>query len=530
MSTAPALHISKLRNRFVSDGELDQAQVRQWQEAFAEQDSADVVGRVVSDEEWLLIRRLPLHVRWDTHTAATEVGHVWLQALQQAVQQAASAPDPLNVLRYRVWRHGLADLLYRSALGEVDRQWAWQRMGLVDREGLPASEALQQGALALLNEPDLIWPVLHHGLQAEDHTGAFTAMARCVPSSMWTRWLQAAPQSSGWMRALHASVVQASHVDDDQATSIAANERDNPAQPATAIDATNADAIEGHVHAQALLSWGHWHPQLAQQLGDVLTVWLAALVWRDTGSASAASRRLAAVRHAWQQAAQVAVMAPTRQSSRAPSAASPWAKDANKQAASSSQTASAHADAMQPSMHQAEQTASAPHTLPEAPALPDPDHTLLTAWAGALFFLRLLAAPDVLSTLHAQAGVRLDDPGDTTALVQAVAMALRVPIDDPVMSVMTAGQAWQEITPITQAAANRLVAQWAQWLDETLPDAPEPRLQWVCQRPGRLQIEPGWIELHLDMDQIDTRLRRVGLDVDPGWVPFIGAVVRICYD
>jgi hypothetical protein len=147
-----------------------------------------------------------------------------------------------------------------------------------------------------------------------------------------------------------------------------------------------------------------------------------------------------------------------------------------------------------------------------------------------LFFLRLLAAPDVLRTVHAQAGFHQEEPADTAALVQAVAMALHVPVDDPVMSVMTAAEPLKEIAPITQAAANRLVSQWAQWLDETLPDAPEPRVQWVCQRPGRLQIEPGWIELHLDMDQIDTRLRRAGLDLDPGWVPFIGAVVRICYD
>ena len=110
MSAAPALYIGKLRNRFVSDGELDPAQVRQWQEAFAEQDPADLVGRVVSDEEWLLIRHLPLHLRWRPDVAASEVGHVWLQALQQAVQQAASEQDPHNVLRYRVWRHGLTDL------------------------------------------------------------------------------------------------------------------------------------------------------------------------------------------------------------------------------------------------------------------------------------------------------------------------------------------------------------------------------------------------------------------------------------
>jgi hypothetical protein len=159
-----------------------------------------------------------------------------------------------------------------------------------------------------------------------------------------------------------------------------------------------------------------------------------------------------------------------------------------------------------------------------------------------LFFLRLLCQPDVMPTLRTQAGLRPDDTSLDAVLIQAIAMALHVPADDPVMSVMSTGRIASDkapdkapnnapdIPPRIQAAANRLVAQWAQWLDEALPDAPEPRLTWVCQRPGRLRIEPGWIALHLDMDQIDTRLRRVGLDLDPAWVPLIGAVVRICYD
>jgi hypothetical protein len=180
-------------------------------------------------------------------------------------------------------------------------------------------------------------------------------------------------------------------------------------------------------------------------------------------------------------------------------------------------------------LHQQTSQAS-PSGLPAAPTLTEPDASVRTEWAGALFWLRHLAEPAVLPTLRAQAGLDPHDALHTAQLMQAVALALRVPLDDTAMTVMTAGQPSQDVSPAMQAAANRLVAQWAQWLDEALPDAPEPRMVWVCQRPGRLKLEPGWIELHLDMDRIDTRLRRVGLDLDPGWVPFIGAVVRIRYD
>lgn len=163
--------------------------------------------------------------------------------------------------------------------------------------------------------------------------------------------------------------------------------------------------------------------------------------------------------------------------------------------------------------------------------MPDPDTHVRTAWAGALFWLRHLNAPGVMARLQDQASEGLDAPLGTSGLAQAVAMGLGVPLDDPVMQVFTAGQAAeQDVAPSAHAAARLLVAEWAAWLDETLPDAPAPRMAWVCQRAGRLKLEAGWIEVHLDLDGVDTRLRRIGLDLDPGWVPFIGAVVRVCYD
>ncbi|MFY9460548.1 MAG: hypothetical protein WAP57_12435, partial [Aquabacterium commune] len=71
---------------------------------------------------------------------------------------------------------------------------------------------------------------------------------------------------------------------------------------------------------------------------------------------------------------------------------------------------------------------------------------------------------------------------------------------------------------------------WAAWLDEAAPELAEPRLRTVCQRPGRLRFEPGWIELHLSLDQVDTCIRRMGLDLDAGYLPWLGCVLRIRYE
>jgi hypothetical protein len=42
--------------------------------------------------------------------------------------------------------------------------------------------------------------------------------------------------------------------------------------------------------------------------------------------------------------------------------------------------------------------------------------------------------------------------------------------------------------------------------------------------------DPGWIEVHLSLDDVSTPLRRARLDLDPGWVPWLGVVLRFVYD
>jgi hypothetical protein len=66
----------------------------------------------------------------------------------------------------------------------------------------------------------------------------------------------------------------------------------------------------------------------------------------------------------------------------------------------------------------------------------------------------------------------------------------------------------------------------------TLPDASEAARQLVLpvlRRPGVVRAEPGWIEVHLPLAGVDPVVRRAGLDLDPGWVPWLGAVVRYVY-
>jgi hypothetical protein len=54
-------------------------------------------------------------------------------------------------------------------------------------------------------------------------------------------------------------------------------------------------------------------------------------------------------------------------------------------------------------------------------------------------------------------------------------------------------------------------------------------LHALIRRPGRVHISRTHLGARFNLPQIDVRLRRLALDVDPGWVPWIGRVVQFSY-
>ena len=52
----------------------------------------------------------------------------------------------------------------------------------------------------------------------------------------------------------------------------------------------------------------------------------------------------------------------------------------------------------------------------------------------------------------------------------------------------------------------------------------------ISARAGVIVQDPGWIEFRLRLADVDLDVRRAGLDLDPGFVPWLGAVVVIRYE
>lgn len=503
-----ALAIARLQLRMRSTRPVPERQSAAWRDALARLDGDALAGRWVGADEWLLIRRLAVRLSWHANAAPGDVGRCWRDALTQAIDGALADGDAACV-RYPNRRAALADLIYRSARGDLSRQWAWERMGLLERSGLDGQETLRAGAQQLLHTPELVWPLLMRWLLGEAQCAAFSAVLGAVPGAVWRQWLAASPRSAPYAQPGVAARAQAA--------------------PASVPPATGLQAPQ----ARTLLQWAHGHPALARQHGETLVPLLAAIEWPAPGLPAAAVRQRLA--WAWRLLAPVPAgsttaagpavadpaSAPAEGPGATPSAAPP---DGTTRVERADDRPSPAAPASVVVLRRTQATPPLP-ALPEPPGLAD---GLLTAHGGALFWLPRLGASTALRALWEPSGVHSDA---LALLLRETVSALGVPLTDPVAAVFCGGRVPEAPAPaacVEQARA--LVAGWEAWLAEAAPDLPPARVQAVCRRRGRLLVEPGWVELHLALDQVDTRVRRLGLDLDPGWLPWLACVVRICYD
>lgn len=488
-------NIRHWHNRYHSEQPLPADVHRQWDASLADIDIDDVLDAAVERDEWLLIRRLPLTTRWRIEDGPVQVGAVWRQALAQSLRQVLEHGGP-NVVRYRDRRDAVADLLYCAALGDNTRAWAWRQMGLIS-DAAPSASALLSAVLrTLLAEPPEIWPLLMRLLQADAATGAWTGLMRVLPVAAWQELLHTAPQTRPF--ALGSPTM--------------------PMPTNTVLPVFDTAGVA------ALLAWVRSQPLLAGRQLEVLSILLAAMSRPvRTSSATAmpmtAEEMLAAARQYI-----AALVSASTSALRRESPAMPTAKDETADQPDASLTAKP--ERLAP--HDASDHAA--DELPPLPALPENARWQPTEWAGLLFLLRMLPVSGAFDTLP--------DVSYMPVFMWRLATRLQIPVTDAAVWAFCGD--WQPGAEERNAApenwtaldvlADLVVADWADWLAIHAADIPEPRLETVCRRPGKIRFESGWIEVHLPLNTTDVRLRRVALDLDPGWLPWLGCVVRICYD
>ena len=140
-----------------------------------------------------------------------------------------------------------------------------------------------------------------------------------------------------------------------------------------------------------------------------------------------------------------------------------------------------------------------------------------TGWGGVLFLINALQRLEVEQVLEA-AG---PEAPSGWRLLHDLGMAFGLPEDEPMAAFLAAQDLDTTVPPQLLAALIGRIEDLYR-LDGPLP--------LPLAQPARLWATETHLDLDLETKDVDPAIRLAGLDLDPGWVPWLGRVVTFHYD
>jgi hypothetical protein len=427
----------------------------------------------VSPHEEVCIRSLHVPVRLRLSLANSSLVLAWSLALSDSIMRARNGEYVPNVVRYHSAAHVLFDVASGVATDRFERAWAW-RLARVWRgsESPSASEAAAELVSALLEEPVLIAPLLAALAARNVPAAVFAGLWRRVSATQWMELARA---------ALYAAGVSDSIIEDAAAPGIAEVVRQAQRMlEASALARAVASAPEALVHTL----------EMRRALAALIALEQDPAVLRPLARARALVSALSDAMHP--------------ATFRAPVAPPPHSHDKERE----------------------------PQALLNDDVPAAVTRRALTNFGGLLFLLRLieeLGLPEEILARCAQRPFRW-------ALYQLALALVPAEPDDPAALAFT-GLLPNAVPPtrdeeLPTDAEREIIASFVERIQAALEEQLEekPPIAFVCHRAAEIVADPGWIEVRLSLNDVSTAIRRTGLDLDPGHVPWLGVVVRFVYE
>jgi hypothetical protein len=428
---------------------------------------------ITSNEE-VCIRSLYVPVRLRFSLADSSLELAWSLALSDAIVRARNGEFMPNVVHYNSIAHALYDMAVGVATDRFERAWAW-RLARVwhGSESPSASEAVTELMSVLLKEPALIAPLLAALAAPNVPAAVFVALLRRIESTQWIALARA---------ALNAAGVTTSIIEEAAVPGIA----------------EVIHQAQGMLTASALAHSVVAAPQVLMETQEVRLAFAVLIVLEQDPAVLHSIARARTLIRSLSDALHPATF-------RAHSIPLPVLRD----------------DKI------LEPQAFLNDDLPRAVT-----RRALTRFGGLLFLLKLieeLGMPDEILARCAQRPFRW--------VLHQLAMAL-VPteFDDPAVLAF-AGLLPNAIPPSRDEepptdADREIIASFVDRIQVVLKELFEEKqpLAFVCHRTAEIVADPGWIEVRLSHNDVTTVIRRIGLDLDPGYVSWLGIVVRFVYE
>jgi len=508
-----ALHYRGVQLRLL-DGELEAALAR----AAGGHGPGEGDG---DDDAVIVVRRLHASLTLSPRHTEADNARRWSDALSLQLQRALNHAPAREVLRFAHRRQALQAFVEDMLAADGTRDWAWQRLGwLPGRGGAGVSTATRRDAVLrwLAGDADFSVPLLHRLLRSPAWPGLVA-------------WL-----GDGELQGLAASVL--TRVAGPAAAAF------DPALPAWARS-TQAPRVTsmGAVPDWPRIAQSTWHAAATPQR----RLWVLRLAWmlaeaplarRGAVAVDAALRLACAGGDAGTGPPEPPAAAEGLGNSERLALAPPTATDEGT-APTHAATAAVRAEDRRHGRAAAGTPRRALPTAAVAHAEPVPGPDAWTDHGGLLFLLPLLPACGVLKGLEDPATW----PGGLRPALHRLALHLQpMPARDPAAlafcglppgaeppSPPLAAEA--DLKASQDAALDDARERVANLLAQRIPDWGGPALlPRVLQRRARIVADPGWIDVHLSLRDVSLELRRAALDLDPGFVPWLGIVLRFIYE
>jgi hypothetical protein len=122
------------------------------------------------------------------------------------------------------------------------------------------------------------------------------------------------------------------------------------------------------------------------------------------------------------------------------------------------------------------------------------------------------------------------DAGLPERVLSAICRQVGVAPDDAVWPELEVTAVDHALGTAADPALDAMVAQWCVRVESWCVETAGIDLAAIVLRRGWLHTTRTHVDIYFDLTDVDGRIRRAGLDFDPGWVPWLGRVVTFFYE
>jgi hypothetical protein len=424
----------------------------------------------------ICIRRASAKARLNDGDSNGRMATAWSVSIADAIVEALR-DGGANIVTYRSLHYALSEMAVCALRQDFSRSWAWKQLGIWRGDDVVKPEIAAGEVISALIRNPVAAPAV---LREIGRTGDLRSLLVNVSPALWKRLTHEVLSVRG------AATVH----EDFQVETVDV--------PANEIDVDNVIA---HSSIIRVLKGLVDDPAMAISIAKL------ALVEADTGTLFRSSAAVAR--------AEKLIAAKLLRSS----------KEAESAAVAPVEAASVNRSTTPPSRDDSATSRSAP--IRDDPARSD--------WGGLLYLLNLLRDHDFKSLMLELPGRSLAWAlyqlglllvpiayGDAALLAFAGVGPTRVPpVDDQAPSA--------EEKTVLEKLRSSLVLKLRSKLNADERELDVELIARIASRRAEIIADPAWIEVHFKLSEVTTDVRRAGLDLDPGWLPWLGAVVRFVY-